>query len=145
MSPPSPTNLWVVSHHHEQPDVAALGWSDADPGSTRELRNSTALRQLADLGPDPGPSPWAWAIVRLDPKGRVVLPPDARLALGVPSGMQTSVHGICHRVALVLSPDGAGAAMTVDSRGRLGLPTWLRRGPTGVSPRPASLIAASWT
>ncbi len=94
-----------------------------------DLRNSTALRQLADLGPDPGPSPWAWAVVRLDPKGRVVLPADARIALGAPPGRQTAVHDICHRVALVLSPDGAGAAMTVDSRGRLGLPAWLRRGP----------------
>ena len=51
VSPPSPTNLWVVSHHQEQPDVAALGWSDADPGAMRDLRNSTALRQLRDLEP----------------------------------------------------------------------------------------------
>ena len=95
----------------------------------RDLRNSTALRQLADLGTDPGPSPWAWAVVRVDPKGRVVLPADARIALGAPPGRQTSVHGICHRVALVLSPDDAGAEMGVDTRGRLGLPAWLRRGP----------------
>lgn len=95
----------------------------------RDLRYSTALRQLADLGPDRGPSPWAWAVVRLDPKGRVVLPADARLALGAPPGRQSSVRGMCHRVALVLSPDGAGVAMTVDSRGRLVVPAWLRRGP----------------
>ena len=76
-SPPSPTIRWVVSHHQELPDPALLGWSDADPGSMRDLRNSTALRQLADLGPDPGPSPWAWAVVRVDPKGRIVLPAEA--------------------------------------------------------------------
>lgn len=39
------------------------------------------------------------------------------------------MRGICHRVALVLSPDGAGAAMTMDARDRLMLPAWLRRGP----------------
>lgn len=45
----------------------------------RDLRTSTALHQLADLGPDPGLPRWAWAVVRLDPKGRVVLPADTRL------------------------------------------------------------------
>lgn len=95
----------------------------------RDLRNSTALRQLADLGPDPGPSPWVWAIVRLDPKGRVALPAEARRAFGARPGERISVRGRCHRVALVVAPDGAGAAMTVDSRGRLVVPAWLRRGP----------------
>lgn len=95
----------------------------------RDLRNSTALRQLTDLGPDPGPSRWVWAIVRLDPKGRLVLPAEARRALGARTGERTSVRGVCHRVALVVSQDGAGAAMTVDARGRLVVPAWLRRGP----------------
>lgn len=95
----------------------------------RDPRNSTALRQLADLGIDPEPPRWEWAIVRVDPKGRVVLPAEARLALGATPGGRSAVRGVCHRVALVLSPDGAGAAMSVDARGRLRIPEWLRQGP----------------
>jgi DNA-binding transcriptional regulator/RsmH inhibitor MraZ len=95
-----------------------------------DLRTSTALRQLTDLSLDPDPSEWAWAVVRLDPKGRLALPLGARIALG-PHGMERiEVRGVCHRVALVLSPDGAGAAMTIDGRGRLCVPVWLRRGST---------------
>jgi len=52
-------------------------------------------------------------------------------ALGVRAGHRTEVRGICHRVALVVRSAGAGAPMVVDSRGRLSLPAWLRRGPVG--------------
>jgi bifunctional DNA-binding transcriptional regulator/antitoxin component of YhaV-PrlF toxin-antitoxin module len=94
----------------------------------RDLRTSTALRQLNDLSSDLESSPWAWAVARLDRAGRLLLPVEARAVLGVQSGLQTRVRGVCHRVVLVLSADGAGAALTVDSRGRLCVPAWLRRG-----------------
>jgi len=92
-------------------------------------RTSTALRQLTDLGHEPDPPRWAWAVARLDAKGRVLLPPAARSALGVRLGDRTAVVGRCHRVAMVLQHDGGGAPMVVDNRGRLGVPAWLRRGP----------------
>jgi hypothetical protein len=95
-----------------------------------DLRNSTALRQLSDLGLDPELSPWAWAIARLDPAGRFLLSVEARAVLAVRPGLQTRVRGVCHRVTLVLADGGAGAPMTVDGRGRLCVPAWLRRGPT---------------
>ena len=91
-------------------------------------RNSTALRQLADLGPDPDPPRWRWGIVRPDPEGRLRLPAEARRALRFRPGHRHHVRGICHRFALVARVDDAGASLVVDSRGRLTLPVWLRRG-----------------
>ena len=91
-------------------------------------RTSTALRQLADLSTTPGPSAWVWAVARPDPEGRLRLPAAARHALGVRSGHQREVRGICHRVALVVTPAGTGTSLVVDSRGRLTIPVWLRRG-----------------
>ena len=91
-------------------------------------RNSTALRQLADLGHQPDRPRWSWAIARLEPTGRLVLPVEARHALGVRAGHRTPLRGICQRVALVVRTDGSGALMAVDGRGRLLVPTWLRKG-----------------
>ncbi|MEY2402706.1 MAG: hypothetical protein QOD38_257 [Acidimicrobiaceae bacterium] len=93
-----------------------------------DLRTSTALRQLADLGHQPDPPRWSWAIARLEPTGRLVLPREARVALDVRSRERNTVRGICHRVALVLQTGGAGAVMVVDGRSRLLVPTWLRTG-----------------
>lgn len=107
-----------------EPPPQAAG---ADAGSMRDPRTSTALRLLADLGTDPDPPRWAWAIARLEPTGRIVLPAEARDALGAGVGERCAVRGICHRVALTLRPDGAGAPMTVDGRGRVRVPAWLRR------------------
>jgi DNA-binding transcriptional regulator/RsmH inhibitor MraZ len=98
-----------------------------------DLRTSTALRQLNDLGRDAELSPWAWAVVRPDPAGRLLLPIEARAVLGIPPGQRFTVRGVCHRVTLALTADGAGAALTVDSRARLCLPAWLRqRAPSAV-------------
>lgn len=100
----------------------------ADAGSMHDQRTSTALRQLADLAPEPEPPRWAWAIARVEPTGRIVLPAEARTALGAGAGSRVTMRGICSRVALVLRPDGTGAPMTIDGRGRLRIPAWLRRG-----------------
>jgi hypothetical protein len=96
-----------------------------------DARTSTALRQLADLGRDPDPPRWHWGIARVEATGRLVLPAEARTALGATNGQPSAVLGGCHRVALVLRSNGAGAgagaALAVDGRGRLRLPAWLRR------------------
>jgi hypothetical protein len=47
-----------------------------------DLRNSTALRQLTDLGHESDPPEWVWAVTRLEPSGRLLRPVDARDALG---------------------------------------------------------------
>ena len=91
-------------------------------------RTSSALRQLNDLGHDPDPPRWAWTIGRLEPTGRLVLPVEARRALGVRTNERTVVCGVCHRTALVLQVDVSGAAFVVDGRGRMLVPAWLRKG-----------------
>lgn len=91
-------------------------------------RTSTALRQLNDLSHQPDPPRWAWAIARLEPTGPLVLPVEARRALGVRTKERTPVRGVCHRTALVLQADVSGAAFVVDGRGRLLVPAWLRTG-----------------
>lgn len=80
----------------------------ADPWAMHDPRISTVVRQPADLGREPNPPRWSWTVVRLDDKGRIVLPAGARLALGVHLGGQATVRGVCHRVGLVLWADGAG-------------------------------------
>ena len=105
-------------------------------GSTLMLGRCTAhapaaLRQLADLGRDPDPPGWEWGIARVEATGRLVLPAEARAALGATTGRPSPVRGGCNRVALVLRSDGAGAVIAADRRGRLRLPVWLRRAAAG--------------
>ena len=92
------------------------------------LRTSTALRQLVDLGHEPDPPAWDWAVSRLDPGGRLLVPIEARAALGARSGGRTDVCGLCRGVALVLRVEGRGRRITVDRRGQLYVPAWLRHG-----------------
>ena len=79
------------------------------------LRTSTALRQLADLGHQPDPPRWSWAMARLEPTGRLVLPLEARDALHIAAGDRNTVRGICHRDALVMIAPTA----TLDTMGDL--------------------------
>jgi bifunctional DNA-binding transcriptional regulator/antitoxin component of YhaV-PrlF toxin-antitoxin module len=90
-------------------------------------RTSTALRQLDDLGHHPALSRWPWAVVKLEPIGRVVLPASARQALGATPGHSVEVRAQGSRLAVVLRRDGPGAAVSVDGRGRLYLPVSLQR------------------
>lgn len=90
-------------------------------------RTSTALRQLDDLGAEPPPRRWAWAVAKLQPIGRITLPAEAGGALGWSPGVTVEIRGRSSRLALVLRRDGTGAAFRVDGRGRLYLPVWLRR------------------
>ena len=59
-----------------------------------DFRTSTALRQLADLGDEPDQSAWSWAVVRLDPSGRVRLPVEACAALAARPGDGVEVFGL---------------------------------------------------
>ena len=95
-----------------------------------DFRTSTALRQLADLGDDPDRSGWSWAVVTLERSGRLLLPVEARTALDARPGNSVDVSGVCHRDTLVARTNGDGRTMTIDRRGRLYVPAWLRRGDT---------------
>jgi hypothetical protein len=93
-----------------------------------DLRSSTALRQLADLGQDPVPPRWSWAVRTWEPGGRIRLPAPALAVLGHQRGVARTVHGVCRRTGLVLDAtrtDGPGFVVGPD--GRLLLPAWLRR------------------
>ena len=59
----------------------------------------------------------------LDSAGRLSLPSDARQLCDGAASVQASSYG----AAVVLCRDGAGAPLSVDRRGRVQLPTWLRR------------------
>jgi len=94
-----------------------------------DTRMSTVLRQLTDLGREPVPSRWCWAVRNYEPGGRIRLPAAARTAIGHRLGERRELRGICQRVGLLITagqPDGA--RFVVDQEGRLMLPAWLRRG-----------------
>jgi hypothetical protein len=92
-------------------------------------RTSTALLQLTDLGREPAPSRWSWAVRTYEPGGRLRLPADALAAIGHRPGVSRDVHGRCQRVGLVIAGGlPVGARLTVDPWARLMLPAWLRRG-----------------
>ncbi|HMJ74465.1 MAG TPA: hypothetical protein VK507_00745 [Iamia sp.] len=93
-------------------------------------RTSPALRQLAAIGRDPDPLAWSWAVVRLELCGRLLLSPEARTTLGARPGHVLDVRGLCNTTALVLRAIGRGRTITVDRRGRIYVPMWLRRGPS---------------
>ena len=92
-------------------------------------RPRTPPATLPDLtGPPVAASPWRWAAAEPEPSGRLLLPPAARGALGIDGDRTTSVSGVVRGDTLVLRPQHAdGRALTVDGRGRLYLPVWLRR------------------
>jgi hypothetical protein len=85
----------------------------------------TDLHQLADLDHDERPPRWSWAIVGLERIGRVRLPAPALITLGAEAGREVWMRS--NRLALVVRRDGPVAAATVDGRGRLYLPVWLRQ------------------
>jgi bifunctional DNA-binding transcriptional regulator/antitoxin component of YhaV-PrlF toxin-antitoxin module len=73
-------------------------------------------------------SPWRWSGADPEPSGRLTLPTLARRLLVDDAGGAVEVSGVVRGDTLVLRPDlDAGRAMTVDGRGRLYLPVWLRR------------------
>ena len=93
-----------------------------------DLRTSTAIRQLADLDDGPDPPTWSWAVVALEPSGRVRLPTAACAALDAQLGHSVEVKGVCRSDVLVVPSAGAGRQLMIDGRGRLYVPAWMRRG-----------------
>jgi len=83
-------------------------------------RISTAFRQLADLGDVPALSRWSWAVVGLERIGRVRLPAPAIQTLGALAGGLARARST--RLALVVGPEGPGATIAVDGRGRMFVP-----------------------
>lgn len=86
---------------------------------------------LPDLTGPPVPlSPWRWGGAKPDPAGRLQLPPAARRALVGEADAAVEVDGVVRGDTLVLRPDAVdGRSVTVDGRGRIYLPAWLRRHP----------------
>jgi hypothetical protein len=103
---------------------------------TLSTRPSAALTLLRDTAgrPPPRPARWSWAVMTLDSKGRVGLPPVARRALGAATG-GVAVRAAARGAVLVLRADddgnGTGAPLVVDGRGRVPLPVWWRRACVG--------------
>ena len=75
-------------------------------------------------------SPWRWAAAEPEPSGRLLLPAVARRVLGADDAATSMVTGIMRGDTLVLRPKAAGGrTMTIDGRGRIYLPVWMRRHP----------------
>jgi hypothetical protein len=111
-------------------------------------RTSPALRRLAAIGRAPDPPSWTWAVVRLEPCGRLLLSPEARVVLGARPGDVLDVRGLCGPTALALQPAGRGRAITIDRRGRIYVPAWLRQRPSyliGTRADPATVVIAPTT
>jgi hypothetical protein len=102
--------------------------SSVKRGAMSEPRASTARRQLAELEAVSDPPKWSWAIVTLEPSGRVRLPAvclcgarrrTRRLRTRVGDLSPGLARGPCRRGWATVDDDG---------RGRLYVPAWLRRG-----------------
>jgi bifunctional DNA-binding transcriptional regulator/antitoxin component of YhaV-PrlF toxin-antitoxin module len=93
------------------------------------------LDTLRRAGEGPEPARWRHWVVEVERTGRVTLPSAARR---IADGL-TSVRALSGDDALVLRRDGLGAATTLDGRGRLLLPVWLRR---VAAPAGSVLVAA---
>jgi len=94
-------------------------------------RPRTPPAALPDLtGPPLPASRWQWSAAEPEPSGRLLLPPVARRVLGSESASPQVVSGSVRGDTLVIRPEHAESpAMTLDARGRIYLPVWLRRHP----------------
>lgn len=95
----------------------------------RMNRPRTPPAALPDLtGPPVPSSPWRWSAAEPEPSGRLLLPAVARRVLGTDADQPWAVSGTVRGDTLVLRPGTTnGRAMTMDGRGRIYLPVWLRR------------------
>lgn len=92
-------------------------------------RPRTPPAALPDLtGPPLVASSWRWSAAEPEPSGRFLLPGAARRLLGADAAGSHPVSGVVRGDTVVLRPDTQdGRSMTVDGRGRIYLPVWLRR------------------
>lgn len=97
----------------------------------RMNRPRTPPAALPDLtGPPVAASPWRWSAAEPEPSGRLLLPSAARRCLDADVAAAHAVSGVVRGDMVLLRPDAAdGRSMTVDGRGRIYLPVWLRRHP----------------
>jgi bifunctional DNA-binding transcriptional regulator/antitoxin component of YhaV-PrlF toxin-antitoxin module len=97
----------------------------------RMNRPRTPPSALPDMTGEPvARSPWRWSAAESEPSGRLLLPAVARSVLGADAAEARVVSGAVRGDTLVLRPGTtSGRAMTVDVRGRIYLPVWLRRHP----------------
>lgn len=118
--------------HHRWGNHPTRGWyAGTEASGMRMNRPRTPPAALPDLtGPPIVTSSWRWHAAEPEPSGRLLLPEVARRRLGADAAGAFEVSGIVRGDALVLRPDAEdGRSMTVDGRGRIYLPVWLRRHP----------------
>lgn len=90
---------------------------------------SAALPDLT--GPPVTTSPWRWTAAEREATGRLQLPTAARQVLVGDAVGAHEVSAVVRGDTLVLRTDAdGGRAMTLDARGRIYLPQWLRRHPS---------------
>ena len=101
----------------------------------RMNRPRTPPAALPDLTGEPvARSPWRWSAAAPEPSGRLLVPAIARRVLGADAAEARVVSGIVRGDSLVLRPQvEGGRAMTIDGRGRVYLPVWMRRHPASSS------------
>jgi hypothetical protein len=94
-------------------------------------RPRTPPAALPDLtGPPITASVWRWSAAEPESSGRLLLSVAARRVLGTDADADQpgAVSGTVRGDTLVLRPGtNSGRAMTLDGRGRIYLPVWLRR------------------
>ena len=108
------------------------------PGPDTSLGGAVRPWPLGEPPPAAATPRWAFAIAAMATTGRISLPTGALGALGVEPG--STVRGFARGDRLVLHHDCAGRPVTIDARGRLTLPVWLRR---AAHPTCSVLIATS--
>ncbi len=87
-----------------------------------ELWTQLPLPRLFDDDEDVGTGRWSFAIVTIERSGRVTLPAAARVAIEDRASLRLSSLG---EVAL-LRCGGGGRPVSIDERGRVVVPCWLR-------------------
>lgn len=132
---------WLKEHGLEEYEAAAAASERALELAQLRARATSGMRMnrprtprapvLPDLtGPPIQASPWHWSRADPEPSGRLTLPPVARRALVGDADGAAAVAGVVSGDTLVLRTDVAiGCVMTVDARGRIYVPQWLRRHP----------------
>ena len=92
------------------------------PGADRQTLARSALSLLSGLGLSRCERRWHYWVVAVERIGRVTLPADVRQLLGAGEFVSVVTGDL-----LLLRRTGVGARLSLDSRGRVVLPAWLRQ------------------
>ena len=93
------------------------------PGAERLRLARSALSLLNGPGASRWEPRWRYWVVAVERIGRVTLPADVRRVLGAGD----FVSALTGDLVLLLRRTGVGARLSMDSRGRVVLPAWLRQ------------------